>query len=99
MITKKVIVNKTLYAPRRHAIAVFRLFLPRHYWLVACPITSVLGEKPPSKVNGPGPIAVLKALKKIKIALPYQGSNSGFKPISLVTMPKTPSQFPQKITN
>jgi hypothetical protein len=56
-------------------------------------------RKTPSKVNGSGPIAVLKALKKIKIALLYQESNSGLEPISLVTTPTTSSQFPHKITN
>jgi hypothetical protein len=53
----------------------------------------------PSKLDGPGPTASLKALEKRKIALPYQESKSGLKPISLVTTPTTPSHFPQKITN
>jgi hypothetical protein len=53
----------------------------------------------PSKLDGPGPTAGLKALEKRKIALPYQESKSGLKPISLVTTPTTHSHFPQKITN
>jgi hypothetical protein len=55
-------------------------------------------RKSPSKLDGPRSITVLKALKKIKIAISYQVSNSGLKPISLVITPTTPSQFPQKIT-
>ena len=54
--------------------------------------------KPRSKLDGPDPIAGLKALKKREITLPYQETNSGLKPISLVTTSITPSQLPQKIT-